>query len=59
MHGMALGASGMQNQVRQWAEEGFMPRLLALLFDHGSTVFLTSDHGNIAAVGCGRPAEGA
>jgi hypothetical protein len=59
MHGMALGASGMHNQVRQWAEEGFMTRLLDLLFDHGYTVFLTSDHGNIEAVGCGRPAEGA
>jgi hypothetical protein len=59
MHGMALGASGMHNQVRQWAEEGCMTRLLDLLFDHGYTVFLTSDHGNIEAVGCGRPAEGA
>ena len=34
-------------------------RLLDQLFDHGYTVFLTSDHGNIEAVGCGRPAEGA
>ena len=59
IHGVALGASGMHNQVRQWAEEGFMTRLLELLFDHGYTVLLTSDHGNIEAVGCGRPAEGA
>ena len=59
IHGVALGASGMHNQVRQWAEEGFMTRLLDVLFDHGYTVSLTSDHGNIEAVGCGRPAEGA
>jgi hypothetical protein len=36
-----------------------MTRLLDLLFDHGYTVCLTSDHGNIEAVGCGRHAEGA
>ena len=31
MHGMELGAAGMHNQVRQWAEEGFMARLLDIL----------------------------
>ena len=59
MHGMELGAAGMLNQVRQWAEEGFMAGLLDALFDHGFAVFLTSDHGNIEAEGCGRPSEGA
>ena len=59
MHGMELGAAGMHNQVRQWAEEGFMGRLLDILLDGGFAVFLTSDHGNIDAEGCGRPAEGA
>jgi hypothetical protein len=58
MHGMTLGTAGMHNQVRQWAEEGFMASLLDLLFHHNYTVFLTSDHGNIEAEGCGRPAEG-
>jgi hypothetical protein len=59
MHGMQLGTAGMHNQVRQWAAEGFMAALLALLLDHGFDVFLTSDHGNIEAVGIGRPSEGA
>ena len=59
MHGMQLGTAGMHNQVRQWAEQGFMQRLLNLLFDHGFDVVLTSDHGNIEAVGIGRPSEGA
>ena len=59
MHGMQLGTAGMHNQVRQWAEQGFMQRLLNLLFDHGFGVVLTSDHGNIEAVGIGRPSEGA
>ena len=59
MHGMHLGTAGMHNQVRQWGQEGFMARLLQLLIGQGFAVFLTSDHGNIEAVGCGRPAEGA
>ena len=59
MHGMELGAAGMHNQVRQWADEGFMTRLLDALFDGGFAVFLTSDHGNIEAEGIGRPSEGA
>ena len=45
MHGMELGTAGMHNQVRQWAEEGFMAGLLDALLDGGFAVFLTSDHG--------------
>ena len=59
MHGMELGAAGMRNQVWQWAGEGFMVGLLDLLLDGGFSVFLTSDHGNVEAEGCGRPSEGA
>ena len=58
MHGMELGTAGMHNQVRQWAGEGFMAGLLELLHGGGFAVFLTSDHGNIEAVGSGRPSEG-
>lgn len=58
MHGMELGTAGMHNQVRQWASEGFMSALLDLLLSRGFTVFLTSDHGNLEATGCGRPKEG-
>jgi len=59
MHGMELGAAGMYNQVRQWARQPYLAALLDLLLDQGFHVFLTSDHGNIEAEGCGRPAEGA
>ena len=59
MHGMTLGAAGMHNQVRQWASEGHFATLLGLLFKRGFRVYLTADHGNIEAVGCGRPDEGA
>ncbi|UKL13964.1 BREX-3 system phosphatase PglZ [Dissulfurimicrobium hydrothermale] len=59
MHGMELGTAGMHNQVRQWARQGFLRHLLELLLDRGFLVYLASDHGNIEATGCGRPAEGA
>ena len=59
MHGMELGSAGMHNQVRQWSQQPYLKMLIDLLLDQGFRVFLTSDHGNIEARGCGRPAEGA
>lgn len=59
MHGMALGAAGMHNQVRQWVQQGYLANLLELLLAQGFGLFLTADHGNIEAQGCGRPSEGA
>lgn len=59
MHGMEMGTAGMHNQVCRWAKQPFMSTLLDLLLDRGFRVYLTSDHGNIEAEGCGRPAEGA
>ena len=58
MHGMELGSRGMHGQIRQWAEEGFLRDLFTLLLGQGFTLYLTSDHGNIEAAGCGRPLEG-
>ena len=59
MHGMELGARGMHGQVRQWAREPYLAELLDLLLNHGFRVWLTSDHGNVEAAGCGSPAGGA
>jgi hypothetical protein len=59
MHGMELGIAGMHNQVRQWAGQPFMANLVDMLLVNGFLVYLSSDHGNIEAAGCGRPAEGA
>jgi len=59
MHGMKLGTAGMHNQSRQWAQQGFVAKLLDILLDRGFDVFLTFDHGNIEASGFGRPSEGA
>lgn len=59
MHGMEMGIAGMHNQVYQWAKQPYLDTLLNLLLDRGFRVYLTSDHGNVEAEGCGRPAEGA
>ena len=58
MHGMELGAGGMQSQVRQWAESGVLAQAVSLLMDSGFRVFITSDHGNTEATGIGSPQEG-
>jgi hypothetical protein len=59
MHGMEMGTAGMHNQVRQWAKQPYLNTLLDLLMDRGFRIYLTSDHGNLEAEGCGRPSEGA
>lgn len=58
MHGMVLGTAGMHQNVRLWAEQGFLARLIAHLHDSGFAVYLTADHGNVEAVGQGRSNEG-
>ncbi|ROQ92175.1 BREX-3 system phosphatase PglZ [Desulfosoma caldarium] len=59
LHGMQMGTAGMHNQVSQWAKQPYLNTLLNLLLDRGFRIFLTSDHGNVEAEGCGRPSEGA
>ncbi len=59
VHGMELGTAGIHNQIRQWATQGFMIGLLNLLLQNHFDVFITSDHGNIEAGGCGQVSEGA
>jgi hypothetical protein len=59
MHGMQLGAAGMHNQIDQWCRDEYLISLLNYLNNHGYEVWITSDHGNIEAVGKGRPTEGA
>ena len=54
-----MGTATMHNQVRQWAEQPHLSALFDLLLDQGFWVYLISDHGNIEAIGCGSPAEGA
>jgi hypothetical protein len=58
MHGMEHGSAGMHAMVRHWAGQGEMRGLLDLLLDAGFEVFVTADHGNIEAVGVGKPNVG-
>lgn len=58
MHGMELGTVGMHQQVGLWAEQGYLMKLLEYLFMNQFDVYLTSDHGNIAATGKGRVPDG-
>lgn len=59
MHGMEMGTAGMHNQAGQWAKQPYLGAIIDLLLNQGFLVYLTSDHGNVEAVGCGSPAEGA
>lgn len=59
MHGMKLGAEGMHNQVRLWGKSGYLQNLIDALVEYGFTVHITSDHGNVEAIGCGKISEGA
>jgi hypothetical protein len=59
MHGMQLGTAGMHQQVQMWVERGHLARLIAKLDQAGFTVFITADHGNVAAKGIGKPQQGA
>jgi hypothetical protein len=46
------------NQITTWCESGFVARLFDLLLAKGYQVYLTADHGNVEAVGIGRPNQG-
>lgn len=58
VHGAVLGKRGIASQIDSWCESGFVDRLLSLLIDKGFHVYLTADHGNVEAVGQGRPNQG-
>jgi hypothetical protein len=58
MHGMQLQTAGMHNQVRLWAQQGHLQKLLGRLSSEGFVIYLTADHGNVAAEGIGKPKEG-
>ena len=58
IHGMQLQTAGMHNQVRLWASQGHLQRLLRRLHDEGFAIYLTADHGNVTATGIGNPREG-
>lgn len=58
MHGTPLGTAGMYSQLRHWGESETLAGILDYLLAQNFRVWLTSDHGNIEAIGIGRPGEG-
>lgn len=58
VHGAMLGKRGIATQIEGWCESGFVDQLFSLLLDKGFHVYLTADHGNVEAVGQGRPNQG-
>ena len=59
MHGVVTGTRGLQSVVRDWAQSGALARLITSLLDDDYEVFVTADHGNIEALGIGKPNVGA
>ena len=58
MHGAVLGKRGIAGQIQTWCESGFIQQFFSILLDKGYRLYLTSDHGNVDAVGIGHPNEG-
>jgi hypothetical protein len=58
LHGMQLGSAGMHDQIRLWSSQGKFASVVDRLHDEGFTVYVTADHGNVAATGIGSPREG-
>jgi len=58
VHGAVLGKRGIAAQIESWCESGFVDELFSMLLDKGFHVYLTADHGNVEAVGQGRPNQG-
>jgi len=58
MHGMTLGIPGLHQQIRLWLRGGFLAKLIERLTQAKYEIYLTSDHGNVAAKGIGRLGEG-
>lgn len=59
MHGMQLGSTGMHSAIDLWCQNRYLSKMIGQLLELGFQVWLTSDHGNIEAIGRGRPSEGA
>jgi hypothetical protein len=53
-----LGKRGIAAQIDSWCETGFVERLFSKLHSNGFSIYLTADHGNVDAVGQGRPKQG-
>lgn len=58
VHGATLGKRGIASQIENWCDTGFVEQLIELLINNGFEIHLTSDHGNVDAIGIGRLNQG-
>lgn len=58
VHGATLGKRGIASQIENWCDTGFVEQLIEFLINQGFEIHLTSDHGNVDAVGIGRLNQG-
>ena len=58
VHGAMLGKRGIATQIRDWCESGFVDQLLESLLANNFHIYITADHGNVEAIGQGRPSQG-
>lgn len=58
VHGQQLGTRGMHQDIELWMQQGYLKSLLESLLANNFKVFITSDHGNVAAVGQGKLDQG-
>lgn len=58
VHTAIMKTAGLHLLVNKWIAEGHLQKLLMRLHQEGFVVYLTADHGNVAATGVGNPREG-
>jgi hypothetical protein len=58
VHSASLGMHGLQQQVTMWGQHGYLKTLIQTLVESGYDIWMTSDHGNCAAIGAGTLSEG-
>lgn len=58
VHGATMGWQGIIGQLQMWAQRRFLRELIQAILGAGFDLFVTSDHGNIEAIGEGSPSQG-
>jgi hypothetical protein len=58
VHTAIMKTAGLHLLVNKWIAKGHLQKLLMRLHQEGFVVYLTADHGNVAATGVGNPREG-
>lgn len=58
MHGAMQGLKTLQSEINNWLDSNYLVQFLSDLSVAGFEVYITSDHGNVEAIGRGRIPQG-